>query len=141
MKWQIGLFLLVILPGCGSTRSTAQFGPDKVAKMYPISVEQADKILSTAMMAEFPDGALTRVELPFKGYQATIRFLLDSHTISAIMIPTKSRESSGRILDGFIFEVKDSGTMLISGSSRASSAFKRISSAAKAVSNPVPILQ
>jgi len=47
-------------------------------EMFPISAEQADRILAIAMAGEFSDAVISRVELPYKGYTTTIRVLVSA---------------------------------------------------------------
>ena len=133
--------VLSTLVGCSSSRSTAA-GPGGPAEavMFPLSAEQADKIIASAVAAEFPGKPVSRVEFPNKGYQVTIRFALDSHTIVATMIPAKGRKPDGEVAEGFVFEVNDSGTMVISGRRRASKLFKRINERARVAAQPLPLV-
>lgn len=132
---------LVLITGCASTQSMVGTGADRSsAKMFHFTPEQADKILSTAMAGEFSGSPISRVEFPNKGYQSTIRFLLDSHTITAYMISAKGRTKDGSIVDGFYYEVNDVGTMTISGRKRAKRLYKRLILDASAVSEPIPMV-
>ena len=126
--------------GCATTRSTAhQASADASTHyMYPMTAEQADKVLIEAMKYQFPDAPIVRVELPYRGYFVTQRFLLDSHDFTSRMIPVKGSEQNGKTVDGFYFEVLDAGTMLISGSVRASSLFDKIIAIADNVAKPLP---
>lgn len=127
--------------GCATTRSTAQGGDasSQTQKMYPVSAEKADRILIQAMTYQFPDASVLRVELPHKGYFVTRRFALDSHEFTARMIPAKGIDETGKTVDGYIFEVFDEGSMLISGSVRASSLFSKIIENANGEAKPLPI--
>jgi len=107
--------------------------------MFPISSEQADRILATATTGEFAGSAISRVEFPNKGYQATIRFALDSHTIVAYMISAKGKKGDGTVVDGFYFEVSNSGTMPLSGGKRAKKLFERLVRDASVIATPTPI--
>ena len=138
----IALTLCALLAsGCATTRSTAQGEntSNQTPKMYPMSAENADKILIKAMAYQFPDAPVVRVELPYKGYFVTRRFALDSHDFTARMIPAKGIDETGKTVDGFIFEVIDDGTMLISGQVRASSLFNKIIESADSEAKPLPI--
>lgn len=120
-----GLFGAVcLLGGCSHTTSMAPVGGTGPATMYPLSDEQADQVLATAMASEFPGAPISRVEFPHKGYTATMRFLLDSHQITAVRVPAKGRDGD-RTVDGFYFEVNDAGTMLVSGRNRAGKVYER----------------
>jgi len=123
------------LVGCSSTQSTASGDGDKAtASVYLISAEQAERILATAMTAQFAGSPISRVEFHNKGYQATVRFLLDSHTVVAYMIAAKGRGVDGTVQSGYAFEVSNSGTMPLSGGKRASDLFQRLLRDASAVS-------
>lgn len=127
--------------GCATTRSTAQDASSNVSTQYmhQITTEQADEVLIKAMTHQFPEAPIVRVELPYKGYFVTQRFLLDSQDFTARMVPTKGRDKQGKVVDGFYFEVIDAGTMPISGSVRASSLFDKINELANNIAKPLPI--
>lgn len=129
--------------GCATSRSTAQYASADVSTqyIYPITEEQADKVLTEAMKYQFPDAPIVRVELPYKGYFVTRRFLLDSQDFTARMIPAKGIDQSGKTVNGFYFEVLDAGTMPISGSVRASSLFDRVIEIANNISKPILIVR
>lgn len=129
--------------GCATSRSTAQYASADVSTqyIYPITEEQADKVLTEAMKYQFPDAPIVRVELPYKGYFVTRRFLLDSQDFTARMIPAKGIDQSGKAVNGFYFEVLDAGTMPISGSVRASSLFDRVIEIANNISKPILIVR
>ncbi|MBS0588545.1 MAG: hypothetical protein JSS37_11480 [Proteobacteria bacterium] len=129
--------------GCATSRSTAQYASADVSTqyIYPMTEEQADKVLTEAMKYQFPDAPIVRVELPYKGYFVTRRFLLDSQDFTARMIPAKGIDQSGKTVNGFYFEVLDAGTMPISGSVRASSLFDRVIEIANNISKPILIVR
>jgi hypothetical protein len=102
------------------------------------SEQQADQVLATAIAGEFAGSPISRVEFPNKGYQVTIRFALDSHTIVAYMISARGMNSSGETVPGYYFEVSASGTMPVSGGSRARSLYDRLLRDASALAEPLP---
>lgn len=110
--------------------------------MYPLTDAQADRVLATAMASEFSGSPISRVEFPNKGYTATMRFLLDSHQITAVRVPARGKapepSAAGEALvEGFYFEVNDAGTMLISGRNRASKVYERIVHEAGLLTKPL----
>lgn len=135
--------IIISLTGCATSRVSGQdASPDSQTQlMYPVSESDANAILVEAMQYQFPDASIVRVELPYKGYFVTRRFLLDSHDFTARMIPTKGRQSDGTAVDGFRFEVIDHGTMLISGPVRGSSLFNKITELANKKSKGLPLDQ
>lgn len=106
--------------------------------VYLITEAQADQILVDAMNAEFGTSPIVRVEHPNRGYQATIKFLFDSHQIVGTMVPSKGRKADGTVQDGFYFTVSHSGTMPISGIARSKRLKDRLNDAATAISPSVP---
>jgi hypothetical protein len=106
--------------------------------VYLITESQADQILVDAMNAEFGTSPIVRVEHPNRGYQATIKFLIDSHQIVATMVPSRGLASDGTVRDGFYFNVTHSGTMPLSGIARSNRLKERLSKAATALSPSVP---
>lgn len=106
--------------------------------VYLITEAQADQILVDAMNAEFGTAPIVRIEHPNPGYQATIKFLIDSHQIVATMVPSRGVASDGTVRDGFYFNVTHSGTMPLSGIARSNRLKQRLSKAATALSPSVP---
>lgn len=106
--------------------------------VYLITEAQADKILVDAMNVEFGTSPIVRVEHPNRGYQATIKFLFDSHQIVGTMVPSRGRKADGTVQDGFYFTVSHSGTMPISGIARSKRLKDRLNDAATALSPSVP---
>jgi len=105
--------------------------------VYLITQAQADQILVDAMNAEFGTSPIVRVEHPNKGYQATIKFLFDSHQIVGTMVPSRGRRADGSVQDGFYFTVSHSGTMPLSGIARSKRLKDRLNDAATAISPSV----
>jgi hypothetical protein len=105
--------------------------------MYPISAEEADRVMATAMVGEFPGSAISAISLPNKGYIVTIGYLLDSHRISMVAIPATGLDTVGGRVPGFSFEVSHQGTMGITAPPRANSLFRRVNELAGAIKGPV----
>lgn len=106
--------------------------------VYLITEGQADQILVDAMNAEFGTAPIVRIEHPNPGYQATIKFLIDSHQIVATMVPSRGVASGDAVRDGFYFNVTHSGTMPLSGIARSNRLKDRLNDAATALSPSVP---
>ena len=106
--------------------------------VYLITEAQADQILVDAMNVEFGTSPIVRVEHPNKGYQATMKFLFDSHQIVGTMVPSRGRKADGTVQDGFYFTVSHSGTMPLSGITRLTRLKDRLNQAAGALSPSVP---
>ncbi|ARU05563.1 hypothetical protein CCO03_13510 [Comamonas serinivorans] len=143
MRWTTAAVIAVgLLGGCSHTQSMAPVGGTGAALMYPLTDAQADRVLATAMASEFSGSPISRVEFPNKGYTATMRFLLDSHQITAVRVPARGKapepSAAGEALvEGFYFEVNDAGTMLISGRNRASKVYERIVHEAGLLTKPL----
>ncbi|RSB48177.1 hypothetical protein [Brevundimonas sp. 357] len=130
---------LLAISGCAS--APARTPGSYVSQSEPvflITEAQADRILVDAMNVEFGSDPIVRVEHPNKGYQATIKFLFDSHQIVATMVPSRGRSGDGSVQDGYYFSVTHSGTMPLSGMSRSKRLRERLSQAATALSPSVP---
>jgi hypothetical protein len=136
----IGLALsLILLCGCNGTFITARRGADnKNPRVFPIRREAADRIVAKVMQSEFI-GAVPVTD-PYPGYQGTMNFAFDSYTVVACMIAAKGRNSDGSTVDGFAFEVSQSGTTWIDGSVKANLVFNRILSEAYEITNPIPLV-
>ena len=133
------LALALIVGGCAS--GPARTPGNYVSQSEPvflISEAQADQVLVEAMNVEFGSSPIVRVESPNRGYQATIKFLFDSHQIVATMVPSRGRTSDGTVLDGYYFNVTHSGTMPLSGITRSKRMRERLSEAAATLSPSVP---
>lgn len=137
--------VLMFASACTTTRITVGTTDSMSAaaaptEMYPLTPEQADQVLVKSMMEQFGDAPLIRVDAPFKGYTIHTYFLLDSHRFTARMIPAKGQSPNGKVVDGYVFDVIDAGTMLISGQIRAESLIKRLYDNAKLIAKPIPII-
>jgi hypothetical protein len=136
------LFIVGLSVGCATNRSTASIpGGNSEGLVFSLSDTQADKILASSMVALFPGSAISRVEIPNKGYQVLIRFLLDYHTIIATMTPAYGRSPSGEEQRGYVFGVNDHGTMYLSGRARAKQLFKHIVHSAELTTQPMPFVR
>jgi hypothetical protein len=130
-----------VMAGCAGQTSNADLtSPGGRGIVYPINAEEADAVLSQAMVATFPGLPISGVSLPNKGYTATISLLLDSHRITATAIPTFGRGPNGSRVSGHSFEVAHAGTMPVSGSTRAGTLFESINQRAAAIRAPIPAL-
>ncbi|VTO19727.1 hypothetical protein [Brevundimonas vancanneytii] len=130
---------VLALSGCASAPArTPGTYVSQSEPVFLISEAQADQILVDAMNVEFGSDPIVRVEHPNKGYQATIKFLFDSHQIVATMVPSRGRSGDGSVQDGYYFNVTHSGTMPLSGMSRSKRLRERLSQAATALSPSVP---
>jgi len=130
---------LLAVGGCASAPArTPGSYVSQSEPVYLITEAQADRILVDAMNVEFGSDPIVRVEHPNEGYQATIKFLFDSHQIVATMVPSRGRSGDGSVQDGYYFNVTHSGTMPLSGMSRSKRMRERLSQAATALSPSVP---
>lgn len=137
--------LLALLTACTTTRTTVGASDSVSAaaaptEMYPITAEQADQVIIKSMTEQFGDVPMLRVDAPYKGYTVHTYFLLDSHRFTARMIPAKGQEPNGKVVGGYVFDVIDAGTMLISGQIRAESLITRLYDNAKLITKPIPIV-
>lgn len=129
----------MVVSGCasGPARTPGTY-VSQSEPVYLITEAQADQILVDAMNAEFGTSPIVRVEHPNRGYQATIKFLFDSHQIVGTMVPSRGRKADGSVQDGFYFTVSHSGTMPLSGIARSKRLKDRLNDAATAISPSVP---
>ena len=129
----------LVVGGCASAPArTPGTYVSQSEPVYLITEAQADQILVDAMNAEFGTSPIVRVEHPNKGYQATIKFLFDSHQIVGTMVPSRGRKADGSVQHGFYFKVSHSGTMPLSGMTRSRRLKDQLNEAATAISPSVP---
>lgn len=129
----------LVISGCASAPARAPGTyVSQSEPVYLITETQADQILVDAMNVEFGTSPIVRIEQPNRGYQATIKFLIDSHQIVATMVPSRGRKADGTVQDGFYFTVTHSGTMPLSGIARSNRLRERLTKAATALSPSVP---
>ena len=147
MNSALGTSLVVAICGgvalfasCSTTQSTLDVAAGREATMFPVTTDQAHSILVTSITRQFPGLAASPVEVPYPGFRITLHFALDSHEIVAYMVKVKGRDRSGKVVDGFAFEVDASGTMAIQGTVRADELFKRIQQEAAKLAPPLPIV-
>ncbi len=129
----------IFLAGCeGKVSNLNSATPGGKSIVYPISYDDADRVLSQSMIAVFPDTPVSAVALPHKGYTATLRILLDSHQITAMAILGAGQRPDGQRVNGYSFEVVHSGTIPITGGNRATALFETINQRAAAISPALP---
>jgi hypothetical protein len=134
-----GLVMTAPLASCSTTQSMAGYGSDRSSpQMFPISYEEADRILATAMASVFAGQPISRVEFPNRGYQATLRFAFDTHTIVGYVVSAEGLAQDGTKKDGYYFEVSGSGTMPISGGSKVQAVYDRAVQDASRIAAPLP---
>lgn len=133
----IGATLLITACASAPARTPGNY-VNRSEPVFLITEAQADQVLVDAMNAEFGNSPMVRVEAPHKGYQATIRFLVDSHQIVGIMVPSRGVGPDGAAHDGYYFNVTHSGTMPLSGIARAGRLRERLERGAAAISAKVP---
>jgi hypothetical protein len=123
---------LLLTSGCGSTRVSRDHDP-QTGGVYKIQEHQADLIAREALSGVLGDAPLLRVERPHKGYQASFRIALDTHDITIFYL----REGSG-----YAFQVKDSGTIPITGGGRANEVMRiAIDKARATAKNPGAVIE
>lgn len=138
------MLMAVLLTACVSNRITANLAensgdPSIPSVMYPVTTEQADKILIKSMVAEFGEVDLISVAAPYKGYTLKVSWLLDTHNFTARMLPAEGIRQDGSIVKGFSFEVRDWGSLPTRGNATARELLEKIQSNADEVSKPLPI--
>lgn len=136
--WFLVLAALLVA-GCPSGTYTTADAYSQNGKVFPMTSEEANKVLATAMATQFPGVPIVPVEFPLKGYTATVYFGLDHHAFLASMVPANGRSSTGEVVKGYAFQVSHNGTF-ISGSSRAKDLFNLILGDASQVTRPLPLV-
>lgn len=133
--------IVIAAMGC-TTTATYPISVDSktsVSQMYPIAQEQADKILAQSLAEEFPDSSIVRVELPYKGYQATWRISVASHDFTLRMLPAKGIAPDGKIVDGYTFEVLDYGALMFEVAVVRPGLIARVQEKLNATVRPLPV--
>lgn len=138
------LLLAMLLSACVSNRITANLAEDTTdstmpSVMYPITADQADKIIIKSMVMQFGEVDLVSIAAPYKGYRAEMRWLLDKQYLTGRMIPAQGIRADGSIADGYVFEVSDSGTIPTKGKEAARSLLEKMYRNADQVAKPLPL--
>jgi PAS domain S-box-containing protein len=108
---------VVILAGLSLLASPVSHAPrsgiaiGESAEMFPISAQQADRILYDALTAEFAGTSPRRITGGSQGLEVTIRFAIQAYTISALRIPATGQRADGSLVEGYRFLVSSSGTI------------------------------
>lgn len=127
--------------GCTTTATNPISVDSKtsISQMYPITQEQADKILAQSLAEEFPKSSIVRVELPYKGYQATWRIGFTSHDFTLRMLPAKGTTSDGKMVEGYTFEVLDYGSLMFEVAVIRPGLIARVREKLNAAARPLPV--
>jgi hypothetical protein len=136
--------LTMVLSACVSNRITANLAADSTdsttpSVMYPITADQADKIIVKSMVMQFGEVDLVSVAAPYKGYKVEVRWLLDKHSLTGRIVPAQGIRPDGSIADGYIFEVRDAGNHPTRGKEAARSLLEKMYSNADQVAKPLPL--
>jgi hypothetical protein len=115
----ISIFLSLISACATTSNSNKKYGE---AGIYKITAQQADKIAYRAMLSGFSAEKIQKITLPSNGYTATMSFLLDSQDITLMVVEHD---------EGYSFNMKSKGTMLVSGNIKADQIFKKAMKLAK----------
>jgi hypothetical protein len=127
------------LAGCSGKTSNLDAKNPAGQIVYPITAEEADRVVSQAMVATFPDTPIVPVAVPNKGYTVTIQFLMDSHRITATAVPATGQEPNGLKVSGYAFDVSDYGTIPLTASRKVASLFDALNQSAAAIKGPLPL--
>jgi len=93
MKLLLGMCALLLagLPGCASS------GWSKAPKVvFPITAEEADKVMYDAMVDEFGVASIHRISYPQAGYRYAETMIK--------RVETKGRTESGEVVTGYAFQ-------------------------------------
>lgn len=136
---------IIIVAACSLGCTTTATNPisvdskTSISQMYPIAQDQADKILAQSLAEEFPKSSIVRVELPFKGYQATWRIGFTSHDFTLRMLPAKGTTPDGKIVEGYTFEVLDYGSLMFEVAVIRPGLITRVREKLNAAALPLPV--
>lgn len=131
------LALSLLALACTATRST--LGHTALgARVYPLEAAQVEGILRQAMEAEFGVGNVHRVSRDELAYEAELRERIDADTVTAAARPWKGVADNGVVVDGFVLEVRRSGTNPSGGIGARDRVFERVVAAAEQLTPPLP---
>ena len=102
--------------------------------VFPITAAQADRVLQLSLAEEFGMHNVHREAYPTPGY----RVELGRSSVMAIRIPAIGRSESGDDVDGFVFQVRTSGTP---PEDRSQAVFHRISRNGSDVATALPLVK
>lgn len=131
---------LLVVAGCsGELKNNDLSDGNRVGSIYPISQQQAVESIRLAIVAASPSSEVAPIGSPPKGYIVTVRFGMDTHTITAMAFPQSGTASDGARRVGYSFQVSHSGSMLLTGPARADSIFQKINEFAAATIAPIAV--
>lgn len=94
-----GLVLLASLAlGCASLAREQKM-------MFPITAEQADRVLQDALTVQFGANMVRRTDDPHPGFEARTGVLGEPDVVYAVRVPAKGERPTGEDVDGFTFLV------------------------------------
>lgn len=107
------VFFIFALTGCANAPAG---DPQSEAKVYPFTLEQAKQVIVESLREAIPSREPVAIA---NGYQSRIRFAIDTHRIRGFYYPAKGKSADGRMVEGYRFTVRHSGTLPITGSTKA----------------------
>ncbi|HUT48261.1 MAG TPA: hypothetical protein VM325_02885 [Alphaproteobacteria bacterium] len=130
------LIALLALAGCANEPAGDKRSELRV---YPVTEDQANKIIRDSLLEAFPGTRPARVDKPGqKGFQSRKWFAADNHRIRGYYRVAKGRRPDGSIVPGFRFRVRHSGSMPITGPRWARRFHRVLHRRAAEVAAPLP---
>jgi hypothetical protein len=121
---------------CTASRSTLGHS-SLAARVYPLEAVQVEGILRRAMEAEFGTGNVHRVARDELAFEAELRERVDADVVTAIARPWKGLGEGGAIVEGYVLEVRRSGTIPSRGIVARDRVFERAVAAAEQITPPL----
>lgn len=109
----VATLFFFILTGCASAPAG---DPQAESKVYPFTLEQAKQVIVESLREAIPSREPVAIA---NGYQSKIWFAIDNHRIRGFYYPAKGKSPDGQTVEGYRFTVRHSGTLPITGSTKA----------------------
>lgn len=109
----LSFVLLLIIGACSTTLTSVD---SQGGNVYALPAEVVDQMLKDAMSTEIPSGTLRRGSSLYPSYIGEVTWgSLDKDTITAAARPARGRTIDGKVVEGYVFEVKRKGTAPATG--------------------------
>ncbi|MDR2124242.1 MAG: hypothetical protein LBP38_04570 [Desulfovibrio sp.] len=102
---------IIFIAGCSTRYSTLNITDDNLVRVaYTGDPNEMLKDIELVMMHVFPGRILTAINGNARGYSTWTRFVLDTYTQIAVIIPTKAKDNENTEYNAYAIDVSGSGT-------------------------------
>jgi len=113
-RLSLGLSIVVLLVSCSSYAPSLHDEPTGRHAVYEMSVDRAQRLISTVMASHFAGRKIDPLPPPAIGYTTYTRMALDTWSTTVTITPVSAEYQGGK-LDALRIEVSGGGSSFVTG--------------------------